>query len=71
PRRTWLVTSLPALVLSLSGPLSGHGVTVADRVALVCMHLAVAAVLIPITAHSLVRRADDSGSSRANPVPPS
>ncbi|MEP7024774.1 MAG: DUF6069 family protein [Actinomycetota bacterium] len=59
PRRTWLATSLTVLVLSLSGPLSGHGVAAGDRVALVGLHLVVAAVLVPIFALSLSPRAGD------------
>jgi hypothetical protein len=53
PRRAWLVTAPVVLVLSLSAPLSGHGVTSNDRLALICMHLAVGAALIPLYAHSL------------------
>ncbi|MDQ6851282.1 MAG: DUF6069 family protein, partial [Actinomycetota bacterium] len=58
PRRVWMITGLIVLVLSLSGPLSGHGVTAGERLALICMHLAVAAVLVPVYAHNLaaVRR---------------
>lgn len=52
PRRNWLITGLLALVVSLSAPLSGHGVTAADRAALICMHLATAAVLIPVFART-------------------
>lgn len=37
-------------VVSLWAPLSGHGITATERLALVCMHLAVAAVLIPVFA---------------------
>ena len=47
-RRLWLTLSLLALLASLAGPLSGHGVSAGDRIALLCMHLAAAAVLIPI-----------------------
>jgi hypothetical protein len=50
PRRAWLVTALIVLAASLSAPLSGHG---GNRLALVCMHLAVGAVLIPVYARSL------------------
>ncbi|MHB8289742.1 MAG: DUF6069 family protein [Acidimicrobiales bacterium] len=53
PRRAWLVTAPVVLVVSLSAPLSGHGVTSSDRLALVCMHLAVGAALIPLYARSL------------------
>jgi Family of unknown function (DUF6069) len=71
PRRVWLATGLVALAISLSAPLSGHGVTTAQRVALACMHLAVGAVLIPMFARSAVavgrsrheRRASRAGRS--------
>ncbi len=53
PRRAWVITGLITLAVSLSGPLSGHGVTGADRLALICMHLAVAAVLVPVFALSI------------------
>jgi hypothetical protein len=52
PRRVWWATGLVVLGVSLSAPLSGHGVTTAQRIALACMHLAVAAVLIPMFARS-------------------
>jgi cytochrome bd-type quinol oxidase subunit 2 len=48
PRRAWIAAGLLALVVSLSAPLAGHGITAAQRLTLVCMHLAVAAVLIPV-----------------------
>lgn len=53
PRRAWLVIAPVVLVVSLSSPLSGHGVSSGDRAALICMHLAVAATLIPLYARSL------------------
>lgn len=53
PRRAWLVTAPVVLVVSLSAPLSGHGVASSDRLALICMHLAVGAVLISLYARSL------------------
>jgi uncharacterized protein DUF6069 len=44
--RSWpLVTGL-ALILSLAGPLSGHGVSAGNRLVLVSMHLTVGAVII-------------------------
>lgn len=45
--RSWLRAALIALLVSLAGPLSGHGVSAGNRAALVAMHLAVAAVVIP------------------------
>ena len=50
PRRAWITTGLLVTVVSLSAPLSGHGITATERLALVCMHLVVAAVLIPVFA---------------------
>jgi hypothetical protein len=47
-RRIWLVLALVALAASLAMPLSGTGVGAAHRALLVLMHLAVAAVLIPV-----------------------
>lgn len=45
-RAIWTGVALAVLVLSVFGPLTG-GVTTAAKVALVALHLAVAAVLIP------------------------
>jgi Family of unknown function (DUF6069) len=62
PRRAWTVTGLAALIVSLTAPLSGHGVTSTDRLTLICMHLAVCAVLIPVFELSIRprrRSADD------------
>lgn len=56
PRRTWLVAASAGLIVSLSGPLSGHGISGDDRLALLCMHLAVGLALIPLFARSLPRR---------------
>lgn len=55
PRRVWAVTGLIVLAVSLSAPLSGHGVTGTDRLALICMHLAVGAVLVPVFALTVPR----------------
>lgn len=71
PRRAWVAAGLVVLAISLSAPLSGHGVTGADRLALACMHLAVGAVLIPVFALTIpLRRSPDHppgapGSRRA------
>jgi hypothetical protein len=51
-RRVWLIVAPLALVLSLATPLSGTGVTTANRIALLAMHLAVGAVLIPTLART-------------------
>jgi hypothetical protein len=76
PRRVWLATGLVILGISLSGPLSGHGVTSSQRITLTCMHLAVGGVLIPMFARSAAaigrsrreRRAHRAG--RSDPQPP-
>jgi hypothetical protein len=56
PRRAWITTGIVATVVSLSAPLSGHGITATERLALVCMHLAVAAVVVPVFALTLRSR---------------
>jgi len=47
-RRIWLVIALVVLVASLGGPLSGRGITTANRMELIGFHLLVGAVLIPL-----------------------
>jgi Family of unknown function (DUF6069) len=47
-QRVWLVIALLALVLSLGGPMSGTGLTTANRMELLGFHLLVGAVLIPL-----------------------
>lgn len=71
PRRNWVIIGLLGLAVSLSGPASGHGVTSTDRWALICMHLAVAAVLIPVLAASIHRGpppADDTVARSQQPA---
>ncbi len=46
-RAVWVAIALLALLASLGGPLSGTGITAANRAVLVCMHLLVAAIVIP------------------------
>jgi len=53
PRRAWMIVAPLALLGSLAGPLSGHGISAANRLALVLLHIAVAAVLIPLYHRSL------------------
>jgi len=66
PRRAWIITSLAVLAVSLSAPLSGYGLTGADRLALICMHLAVAVVLVPVFALTISPgRAADNHSGRS------
>jgi len=53
PRRAWAVVASIALLASLSAPLSGTGVTAGDRIAMIGMHLAVAAVVVPFFYRSI------------------
>lgn len=46
-RTFWSAAAVLAFVGSLGGPLSGTGITAANRAGLVVLHLAVAALLIP------------------------
>jgi len=48
PARVWLVVSTAVLILSVGGPLSGEGIDTANKLALVSMHLAAGAVMIPL-----------------------
>lgn len=59
-RQAWLVIALVALVLSLGTPLAGTGVSLANRVVLMLMHLAVGSILIPALYRSSPRRDEDS-----------
>lgn len=47
-RRVWAAAAVVGLVASLGGPMSGTGVTAANRTVLVLLHLVVAVVLIPM-----------------------
>ncbi|HUZ77844.1 MAG TPA: DUF6069 family protein [Chloroflexota bacterium] len=47
-RGIWRVMAPLALIASLGMPLSGTGVTAANRVVLVLMHLVVAAIVVPL-----------------------
>jgi Family of unknown function (DUF6069) len=53
--RLWLRAALITLLVSLVGPLAGHGVSFGNRATLVAMHLAAAAVVIPWLYRSVVR----------------
>ncbi|HEU4513723.1 MAG TPA: DUF6069 family protein [Nocardioidaceae bacterium] len=44
----WRTLATTVFLLSLGGPLTGDDVSIASRVALVVMHVAVAAVVIPL-----------------------
>jgi len=71
PRRAWIITGIAVLAVSLSAPLSGHGLTATGRLALVFMHLAVGAVLIPVFALTAPRwrSADDDLAKAGGDVP--
>lgn len=56
-RSVWLATAGVAFLLSLGGPLSGTGVSAADRAFLVLLHLDVAAVVTGLLYASLTARA--------------
>ena len=55
-RLIWLVLALVGLAASLSMPLGGTGVSSGNRAVLVLMHVAVAAVLIPVLYRTSPRR---------------
>jgi hypothetical protein len=46
-RKLWAVIAIVALMLSLATPLSGTGITAANRLVLLLIHVSVGAVLIP------------------------
>jgi hypothetical protein len=60
PAQVWLVVSTALLILSLGGPLSGEGISTANKLALVSMHLAAGAVLIPLLYRSARLRQDEN-----------
>jgi hypothetical protein len=60
PAQVWLVVSTAVLILSLGGPLSGEGIDTANKLALVSMHLAAGAVLIPILYRSARLRQEEN-----------
>ena len=64
-RRVWLVVALVGLTASLLTPLSGSGVSSANRMLLVLMHLAVAAVVI-----SVLYRTSSGRLAHPSQVPP-
>ena len=60
--RVWVVVAPIALLVSMGTPLSGHGVSAGDRMALIGMHLAVGAVVIPLLYRSSASRPDRTGA---------
>jgi len=69
PRRNWTIIAGLLTLLSLSAPLSGHGISGADRLALAGMHLAVAAVLIPAFAATTGPSRHSGSPSAPQPSP--
>ncbi len=69
PRATWVIIATAATVASLSMPFSGHGITVTQRLALAGMHLAVAAVMIPVLAATLPTHRRSAGMNHAARFP--
>jgi hypothetical protein len=60
-RLVWTIIALVVFLLSLGGPLSGSDITGGNRFGLVCMHLAVAAVLITLLPGIGGRRSRSAG----------
>jgi hypothetical protein len=60
PAQVWLAVSTAVLILSLGGPLSGEGIDTANKLALVSMHLAAGAVLIPLLYRSARLRQEEA-----------
>lgn len=69
-RGLWALVAVVMVIGSLGGPLSGTGVTTANRWALVGLHLVVGAVLIPLLYRTSPGRAAASGSRRLGPQGP-
>ena len=65
-RTIWLVLALFGLAASLGMPLSGSGVSEANRVVLVVMHLVVGAIVIAVLYRTSPRRATRSIAASAS-----
>lgn len=56
-RTWWTVLAVVVFALSLTGPWSGPGITTANRLLLMLIHLVVAAVLIPLLSRTSANKA--------------
>lgn len=63
PRRAWLIGALSVATLSMAGPLFVPGIESVDRVWLLLLHLAAAAVYIPLVARTVAPLRRRSGSA--------
>jgi hypothetical protein len=68
-RTIWGIVAVSVLLLSLVTPLFGTGITAANRTALLLMHLAVGAVLIPVLYLTSPRATRTANTRRAQKVP--
>lgn len=64
PRRVWTAIAVIVLLVSLGGPLSGTGVTTANRLSLVLLHLLVGATLIPLLWRTATATVGDEAPTR-------
>ncbi|MGI8875559.1 MAG: DUF6069 family protein [Egibacteraceae bacterium] len=55
-RTAWTATAVVVALVSLGGPLSGAGITAANKVVLALLHIVVAAVLIPLLSRTSPQR---------------
>lgn len=62
PRRAWLVIAAFGLIVSFGGPLSGFGVSAADRLVLLSMHLVVGLIVIASLSRTLPPAAECADS---------
>jgi hypothetical protein len=46
--RLWFRIAVATMLVSLAGPLAGHGISAGNRLALFCMHLAAATIIIAL-----------------------
>lgn len=68
-RASWTVTAVAVFLLSLSGPLTATGLTGTNQAALALMHIAVAATLIPLLAHTSPSHRTTEAKMQRHPTP--